>query len=96
MHDAEIVAVVVVGTVFVFTVNVAFDAPAATAIEPGTVAAGLFEVSITTTPSAGASPLRVTVAVDELPAVTLAGLRARDASEIAGWTVSGAVTVAPL
>ena len=48
-------------------------APAATVTVPGTVAAALLLISVTTAPPAGAGPLKVTVfKVRELPLVTVA------------------------
>ena len=71
---AETVAVVVCATDVVVTVKVALVAPAATVTFAGTVADAESSDSATTTPPAGAGPLNVTVAVDALPPVTLAGL----------------------
>src|SRR5438309_843211 len=64
----------------------------------GTVAAAvLLLVSVTTIPPAGAGPLRVTVPVEVLPPVTLAGLRLRvdRVGAVVGLTVSMADCVTP-
>jgi hypothetical protein len=61
-------------TRFVFTVNVAVAAFAATVILEGTVAAGSLLVILTAAPPLGAVPSRVTVAVACAPLVTLAGV----------------------
>jgi hypothetical protein len=74
---AEIVTAVVAPTPTVVTLNVAVVAPAATVTLAGTVAAALLPDKLTTVPPAGAELLRVTVPVEELPPVRLAGLRAR-------------------
>src|SRR2546425_7803514 len=74
---AEMVAEVDAVTDTVVTVNVALVAPAGTVTLPtgGTLAAaGLLLERVTTAPPAGAAPLRVTVATEELPPTTLVGL----------------------
>ena len=74
--------------------NVAVVAPAGTVTETGTLAETLELVSVTTTPPAGAAPLRVTVPVTPAPPTTDAGLTVTDVSETdaaAGFTVSAAV-----
>ncbi len=82
-------------TVVVVTENVAVVAPAATVTLAGTVAtAVLLLVSVTTAPPEGAALLRVTVPVEEVPPVTVAGLRLRDDMEApGGFTVSMAFCV---
>jgi trimeric autotransporter adhesin len=74
-------------------------APAGTVTLAGTVAAaGLLLPSVTTRPPLGAGALRVTVPVEELPPVTLAGLRLtadRVAAAAVGFTVSVVVCVTP-
>lgn len=62
-------------TGIVVTVNWALVAPAGTVTLVGTCAEPLLSDSVTDTPPAGAGPLRVTVAVDELPPTTDVGLR---------------------
>jgi len=57
----------------VIIVNVAVLDPAATVTVAGTVALELLEVSVRTVPPAGAALEIVTVAVDELPAMTVVG-----------------------
>jgi hypothetical protein len=61
-------------TALVFTVNVAFVAPAATATLVGTVAADALLERSMTAPPLGAAALRVTVPVEEAPPTTLVGL----------------------
>jgi len=76
---AVIVTVVVdVVTELVATVNVAVVPPAGTVTLTGTVAAAVLLLdSVTTAPRDGAAALSVTVPVDALPPVTLAGCRLR-------------------
>jgi hypothetical protein len=85
-------------TALVLTVKVALVAPPGTVTLGGTVATpALLLDKETSAPSLGAGPLSVTVPVEELPPVTLAGLRLSDESVGAGGvTVSEAVWVAPL
>ena len=78
--------------------KVALVAPAATVTLAGTVAAAvLLLASVTTIPPAGAGALRVTVPVEDVPPVTLAGLRLRAdrVGAAVGFTVSMAVCVTP-
>jgi hypothetical protein len=85
-------------TVVVFAINVALVAPEAIVTLAGTVAAAAPLERLTTAPLLGAGPLRVTVPVEEEPAVTLLGLSAieeRVGDVPAGVTVSDAVLVAP-
>ena len=84
-------------TALVLTVKVAVVAPLGTVALAGTLATpGLVLESDTTAPPLGAGPLSVTVPVEELPPVTLVGLRLSEASVGAGGvTVSEAVCVAP-
>jgi hypothetical protein len=82
----------------VLTVKVAVMAPAGTVTLAGTVAAAVLLLdSVTGAPPAGAGPLSVTVPVEELPPVTLAGLRLSEESVggAGGVTVSKAVWVPP-
>jgi hypothetical protein len=87
---------VVAPTAKVVTVNVALELPAATVTEAGTFAARLLLTIDITAPPAGAGPVNETVAVDELPAGTLAGLRENPDRAIAGVTTSGNVRVTEL
>lgn len=76
LTDAEIVAQADVETGVVVTVNVPLFAPAGIVTNVGKLAAeGLLLARETDTPLAGAGPLNVTTPVDELPPVTLVGLR---------------------
>ena len=85
-----------VATALVLTVKVAVVAPARTVTLAGTVAAVLLLDRETSAPPVGAGPLSVTVPVEELPPVTLAGLRLSEESVVAGGvTVSTAVWVPP-
>jgi len=60
----------------VLTVNVAVVAFATTVRLEGTVATAVLPLlSVTTTPAVGAGPFRVTVPVDDVPPVTIVGLR---------------------
>ena len=70
---AEIVAVEAVVEATVLTVNVADVAPDTTVTDAGTVAEALLDDRVTTVPAAGAAFVRVTVPVDELPAMTDVG-----------------------
>jgi hypothetical protein len=76
LYTAEIVTAVAVPTAEVVAVNVALVAPAATVTLAGTVTAALPLDSDTSAPPLGAPDVRVTVPVDGLPPVTLAGLTA--------------------
>jgi hypothetical protein len=80
----------------VVTVTCALVAPAATVVLLGTAAMfGWLLDSATVTPPDGAAPLRVIVAVDEVPPRTLVGLRLIETSAVAGTTVSAADRVTP-
>lgn len=70
----ETVTLVLVPTATVVTLNVAEVVPAATVTLAGVVADALSSDRVTTAPPAGAVLVRVTVPVEELPPVTLAGL----------------------
>src|SRR5713226_3535573 len=68
-------------TALVLTVKVAVVAPARTVTLAGTVATPVLLLDReTTAPPLGAGPLSVTVPVEELPPVTLAGLRLSEES----------------
>jgi hypothetical protein len=85
------VAVVDLVTVFVVTVKVAVVLPAGTATVAGTVADVVLLDRATEIPPLGAAPVKVTVPVDEVVPVTLAGLRDTDDSAAEGVTVSAEV-----
>jgi hypothetical protein len=77
------VTVVEVATALVLTVNVALVAPAATVTLEGTLAAVVLLLeSVTCAPPDGAGPLNVTVPVEELPPVTLAGFSESEEREV--------------
>jgi len=82
----------------VLTVKVALVALPGTVTLAGTLATpGLLLDRLTTAPPLGAGALSVTVPVEELPPVTLVGLRLSDESVGgAGVTVSEADRVVPL
>ena len=73
-------AVTFVPTLPVVAVNVNDVWPAAIETDAGTVTAALLDARITVTPPVGAAPFNVIVPVDALPPVTLAGLKAIDAT----------------
>ena len=96
---AEIVAVAAAATAVVVVLKVALVAPAATMTLAGTTATAALLDSVTTAPPDGAALVSVTVPVEELPPVTLAGLSARVfrlAGGGTGVTVSAAVRLTPL
>jgi hypothetical protein len=68
------VVVVEAVTADVVVVNVAVELPALTVTVAGTTALVLLLDNATTTPPVGAVPVKVTVPVEEVPPVTLAGL----------------------
>ena len=74
----------------VVIVTVAVFPPAGTVTEAGTDASDRSDDRVTTVPPVPAGPLRVTVAVEELPPRTAVGLRVSAAS-VAGLTVKIAV-----
>jgi hypothetical protein len=77
-------------------VNVAVVCPAATVTDAGTVAAVvLLLLRVTTSPPAGAAELIVTVPVEEVPPVTVVGLRVSELTAC-GLTVNVALLVLPL
>lgn len=83
---------VALATAVVLIVNVAVVLPAATVRVAGTVAAELLSVSDTVTPPEGAAPFRDTVPVEELPPITLLGLKFNALTE-GGLIVKTAVLV---
>ena len=88
-------------TMDVWTVKVALLAPAGTSTLKGTLAAPLLLESMTCTPPAGATLLKVTVPVENSrPPTTLEGFRVNEVrvggGGGAGVTVSEADRVAPL
>src|SRR5580704_16617979 len=97
-YEAEMVTGVAAVTALVVTVNVALVAPPATVTLAGTVAAETLLERETIAPPLGAAPLSVTVPVDDVPPLTLAGLSATEdsATAVGGFTVSEAVFVVPL
>ena len=83
-------------TADVVVVNVAVVLPELTVTEAGTTALVLLLDNATMMPPAGAVPVNVTVPVDEVPPVTLAGFIARLEIPSVGVTVRTDVAVAPL
>ena len=96
-YDAEMVTDVEAVTALVVTANVALVAPAATVTLAGTAAADPLLERATTAPPVGAAPPSVTVPVDGVPPLTVAGLSATEdsAAAVAGFTVSKVVLVVP-
>jgi hypothetical protein len=93
---AEIVTAVTEVTAVVVTRNPTVVAPAGTATLAGTGATAVLLLdSVTVTPPDDAAPLRVIVAVDEVPPCTLLGLRLIETSVGVGMTVSAADRVTP-
>lgn len=80
-------------TLVVVTVNVAVVFPAATTTLGGAAAAELSLHSPTHSPPEGAAPLSVTVAVDEVPPATEAGLSDSAVSATPAVIVSEAVAL---
>ena len=93
-NTAEIVAGVGTDTAPVVTLKLAPVAPAGTFTEAGTLVAAELVDSETAAPPLGAAALKVTLPVDALPPIRLAGLSATDASNAApgaaGVTISSA------
>ena len=92
LRPAETDAVVAVATAEVGATNVAVLLPAATVTEAGVVTEVLLSDRATTTPPAGAGPVKVTVHVDGDPPVTDAGLQLKADTS----TGDGTVTTPPL
>ena len=75
-------------TVAVVIVNVIVEALAGTVTVAGTDAAEVLLLdNVTVAPPVGAGPLRVTVATEEPPLITLVGFNASEVN-VAGFTVS--------
>lgn len=91
---AVMVAVALAATAVVVMVTEPVVAPAAMVTEAGTAAAALLLERAIVMPPAGAAEPIVTVAVDEVPPVTVAGLIAT-LTRAGGVTVSMADLVAP-
>jgi hypothetical protein len=72
--------VTLVPTLLVVAVKVADVCPAAIETDAGTETATSLDARTTVTPPVGAAPFNVIVPVDALPPVTLAGLKAIDAT----------------
>jgi len=89
---ADTVTDVALATAVVVMVNVAVVVPAATVTFAGTAAAELLSDRDTVTPPEGAAPFRVTVPVEELPPITLLGLKLNRLAE-GGLMVKPAVLV---
>jgi hypothetical protein len=76
LYDPEIVTELDEPTALVLTVKLALVVPPATVTLAGTVATPVLLLDrLTTAPPPGAAALNVTVPVEELPPVTLDGLR---------------------
>jgi hypothetical protein len=82
-------------TAVVVTVKVALVEPAATITLAGVAADVMFSESVICDPPAGAGPFSLTVPVDEVPPVTLVGLRLTEL-RTGGLIVSDACVLAPL
>ena len=84
-------------TALVLTVKVVPVLPAATVTLAGALAAALLLDSVTSAPPVGAGPLSVTVPVEGVPPVTLAGLKLSEEAvgRAGGTTVSGADVATP-
>jgi hypothetical protein len=94
LYDPETVPVVAALTGVVVTVKVAVFCPARTVTVAGVAAAAFVVVIATTAPPVGAVPFKVTVAVEDTPPKTVAGLMLNDRSA-AGVTVRFAFRVMP-
>src|SRR5437762_3251476 len=93
----EMVTGVDAATALVLIVKVAVVLPAGTVTLEGTLAAALLLESVTCAPPAGASPLSVTVPVDDCaPPVTLVGFNLSEETATGGADITGSVIVWPL
>jgi hypothetical protein len=93
-YVAEMVAVAVVATGLLVTVNVADVAFAGIVTLAGTLAAAVLLLDrVTTAPLAGAGPLKVTAPIEEAPPMTAVGFRLNDV-RVAATTVNVVVRVA--
>jgi len=82
LADPLNVTVAFVATGVVVTFALAVVAPSGTVIEAGTVTAALFDVSATAKPPVGAGPASVTVTLDALPPITVAGFTETDSTAL--------------
>src|SRR2546430_14111679 len=74
-----------------------FRSPAGTVTLEGALAVALLLESVTCAPPAGASPLSVTVPVDDcVPPVTLVGFNLSEETATGGADITGSVIVWPL
>jgi hypothetical protein len=87
------VAVIAIGAVV--TVNVALMLPAGTVTEGGTVTEELLLDNAIVTPPAGAGLAKDTVPVNDVPPLTLVGLKETLNHAPAGMIVSAAALLAP-
>jgi hypothetical protein len=90
LHELEIVTVVEMRTIDVFTVKVALVAPAGTVTLTGTLATEeLLVERETTTPPLGAGPLNVTVPVEDpsRPPTTVDGFSVSELRVGSSWMV---------
>src|SRR2546421_141319 len=84
-------------TALVLIVEVAVGLAARSGRVGGTMAAALLLESVTCAPPAGASPLSVTVPVDDcFPPVTLVGFNLSEETATGGAAITGSVIVWPL
>lgn len=91
---AVTVEIFCVGTPTVVAVNVCEEFPAAMATPPGTVTDGSELFKLTVIPPGGAAPLIVTVPVELVPPVTVAGLKLTPVIvTVEGMTVTFPVTI---
>jgi len=87
------VAVVEMRTMEVLTRKVALMAPAGTVTLEGTLAAPLLVESVTCAPPAGAGPLSVTVALEDVPPITPVGFSTSEETVGRGGVVTVRVMV---